>query len=82
MTGAQPDLLDQMMGFEQGELDEDQVVELFQRLVDNGMAWKLQGTYGRTATDLIDAGLVTPIEAQQAPDYLSEGLAEDASREV
>lgn len=52
-------LLDKIMAFEQGELDQDGIVELFQHLVDTGMAWTLQGFYGRTARDLIEAGLVT-----------------------
>ncbi len=52
-------LLDNMIAWEQDDLDEDATIELFQRLVDNGMAWTLQGAYGRTARALIDAGLVT-----------------------
>ncbi|MFY1688154.1 DUF7417 domain-containing protein [Plantactinospora sp. WMMB782] len=52
------DFLDRVIAFEQGELGEEDVVELFQHLVDTGLAWQLQGTYGRTARDLIDAGLV------------------------
>jgi hypothetical protein len=44
--------------FEQGTLDDDAVIELFQELVNTGLAWQLQGSYGRTAADLIDAGLV------------------------
>ena len=51
------DLLDKMMAFEDGELDKEEVVELFQALIDNGMAWTLQGVYGRIAKNLIDAGL-------------------------
>ena len=53
------DLLTQIMSFEQGELDEEGIVKLFQHLVDTGLAWQLQGFYGRTACDLIAAGLVT-----------------------
>jgi hypothetical protein len=59
MTVDQTNMLDAILAFEQGELDEDGVVELFQHLVDTGLAWQLQGFYGRTAADLIEAGLVT-----------------------
>ena len=52
------DQLDQMMAWENGDLDEDQTVELFQKLVDSGLAWQLQGCYGRMAAALIESGLV------------------------
>jgi hypothetical protein len=53
------DLLSRIIDYENGELDEDETVELFQALVDNGVAWSLQGHYGRTAQALIEEGLVT-----------------------
>lgn len=45
-----------IIAYEQGDLDDEATVELFQQLIDNGMAWTLQGHYGRTAKALIDAG--------------------------
>lgn len=47
----------QIVAFEDGELGEEETIELFQHLIDNGLAWQLQGFYGRTAADLIAAGL-------------------------
>ena len=53
------DLTDKIIAYEQGELDEPAIIALFQELVNSGMAWKLQGSYGRTAANLIAAGLIT-----------------------
>lgn len=53
-------MVDQIIAYEDGLLDEDETIEFFQQLVNSGLAWKLQGSYGRTAEALIDAGLVTP----------------------
>lgn len=49
-----------IIAFENGELGEDETLELFQHLVDSGLAWKLQGSYGRMAQNLIDQGLIDP----------------------
>ena len=57
------DLLDQIIAYENGDLSEDRIVGLFQHLVDTGLAWILQGHYGRMASLLIDEGLVTPCHA-------------------
>ena len=48
--------IDKIIAFEQGELDFEATIELFQELIDSGMAWQLQGSYGRTARALIDEG--------------------------
>jgi len=52
------DLTMDIIGYEQGELNEQQEKELFAQLIKNGMAWTLQGHYGRTAMAYIDAGLL------------------------
>jgi len=49
-------LFDLMMKFEDQSCTYEEAIELFQELVDNGMAWQLQGFYGRTAKMLIDSG--------------------------
>ena len=54
------DLTGQIIAYEQGELEEDEIIELFQYLIDTGLAWRLQGSYGRRAVELIEAGLCKP----------------------
>jgi hypothetical protein len=50
------DQVDKIVAFESGDLDFEGVIELFQELIDSGLVWQLQGSYGRTARALIDEG--------------------------
>lgn len=55
-------LIDQMVAYESGEMEDDEeVLDFFQNLVDSGVAWQLQGHYGRTARALINAGLINDV---------------------
>ena len=45
-----------LMAWEDGVLDDQAEAELFQRLIDCGLAWSLQGSYGRRAAQLIEEG--------------------------
>lgn len=45
-----------IMNYEAGELDHDEIVEGFQKMIDDGCLWRLQGSYGRMAARLIDYG--------------------------
>ena len=57
-----------IIAFENGELNDDEVIQLFQDLVDSGVAWQLQGYYGRTARHLIDAGMVVENTQERGTD--------------
>lgn len=43
----------------------EEQLEAWQYLVDTGLAFTLQGWYGRTAKALIEAGEITPPKAPQ-----------------
>lgn len=53
------DLANQIIAYESGELSAIDIIKLFSELVKNGMAWTLQGQYGRKAEDYIDAGILS-----------------------
>jgi len=51
-------LVDYIMQYEDEGLDEETEIKFFAYLVKTGMAWQLQGSYGRAAQDLIRNGLI------------------------
>lgn len=48
-----------LIAFEDGNLDAEGTLSLFQDLVDSGLAWKLQESYGTLADRMIQEGLIT-----------------------
>ena len=51
------DVVSKIMDYEDGQMDEEQTLEFFQEIIDSGLVWNLQGSYGRMANSLIRAGL-------------------------
>ena len=45
-------------GFDGEEHTEQEIIEAWQYLLDVGAVWTLQGWYGRTATALLEQGLI------------------------
>ena len=52
-------------------IENGDVVEAYQHLIDNGVVWQLQGSYGRNAAMMIEEGLCHPA-------LIREGVCHDA----
>ena len=52
-------LAQRIIDYEDGTLGEGEQLQLFAELIRSGLAWKLQGHYGRMAARLIDAGCIS-----------------------
>jgi hypothetical protein len=56
-------LVDKLIAYEEGQITQDEeIIELFQHLIDTGTCWHLEGHYHRVAATLIEAGLIKPPE--------------------
>ena len=53
------DIVDQIMAYESGEMEDEDVVRFFAQLIKDGTCWQLQGHYGRVATSLIEQGIIS-----------------------
>ena len=58
-TTRMEDLSQKITDYETGELPVEEVIELFQYLLDTGLVWELQGSYGRMAENLIEEKLIS-----------------------
>jgi hypothetical protein len=54
------DLVEKIQKYEEGNMPPKEMIIFFQELVDSGLAWNLQGHYGRMAELLIEHGDVEP----------------------
>ena len=52
--------IDQIIAWENGELDDDETVKFFQEIINSGLAYKLQGCYARQTERLIQGGYCYP----------------------
>lgn len=48
--------IDDIIRYEDGGMDSDEMIDFFQQGIREGWVWTLQGHYGRTAQALIDSG--------------------------
>ena len=70
--------VDWLVAWEQGALSAEGEIHLFQELVNSGLAWQLQGMYGRQATAMLDAGLITsPFQVVADSNNTQEAKHED-----
>jgi hypothetical protein len=58
-------LVDELIAYEEGQITGDQEVAFFERLVETGTCWQLQGHYQRVAATLMEAGLISsPVHSE------------------
>ena len=58
-------MFDLILAYESDELDNDQIVKLFQQIYDSKAYLWLQGHYERTLDHLIDSGLINTYDLEE-----------------
>lgn len=54
------DTVGDIIRYENGDMDGDETVAFFQRIIDNGLVWQLQGSYERMARAFLADGYCQP----------------------
>ena len=49
-------IINRIIAYEEGAMNEEDIVTFFQDMIDSGVVWQLQGSYHRAANALIKAG--------------------------
>lgn len=52
------DTVTKIVAYESGEMSDIEILDFFAEMIKSKLVWQLQGSYGRTAAELINAGLV------------------------
>jgi hypothetical protein len=67
-------LMQRVVEYESEEHSLEWIVQLFADLIATGLAWQLQGRYGREAKAMIDEGIIT-VQGDVNWDYYEEYFA-------
>ena len=51
--------VDDVIAYEEGTMTEEEEVAMMQEAINSGMAWRMQGSFGRAAMAMIEAGKCT-----------------------
>ena len=65
-------ITEQIIKYENGNMEEEEITIFFQNLINTGMAWRLQGHYGRTAMALIQSGYCSRTMFQEERSEIDE----------
>ena len=57
ITIDRTEITDKIIDYENGSMTDEEAIQFFQMIIDTGSVWELQGSYVRTAKDLIQGNL-------------------------